>query len=62
MKDADGDPILMLNIFAQNLKLHLASWNVQGDKTNEEERTLRAVREQCNADTASTARILGWNT
>jgi hypothetical protein len=35
MRNADGDPILMLNIFAQRLKLHLASWNVQGDKTNE---------------------------
>jgi len=35
MKDANGDPILMLNIFAQNVKLFLASWNVQGDKTNE---------------------------
>jgi hypothetical protein len=35
MKDANGDPILMLNVFAQSLKLHLASWNVRGDKTNE---------------------------
>ena len=35
MKDEDGNPILMLNVFAQKLKLHLASWNVQGDKTNE---------------------------
>ena len=35
MKDADGNPILMLNVFAQTLKLHLASWNVHGDKTNE---------------------------
>jgi hypothetical protein len=34
-KDENGDPILMLNIFAQKLKLHLASWNVKGDKTNE---------------------------
>ena len=34
-KDENGDPILMLNVFAQKLKLHLASWNVQGDKTNE---------------------------
>ena len=25
----------MLNVFAQKLKLHLASWSVQGDKTNE---------------------------
>jgi hypothetical protein len=35
MKDANGDPILMLNVFAHTLKLHLASWNVRGDKTNE---------------------------
>jgi hypothetical protein len=35
MKDANGDPILMLNVFAQTLKLHLAHWNVHGDKTNE---------------------------
>jgi hypothetical protein len=35
MKDANGDPLLMLNVFAQQVKLHLASWNVQGDKTNE---------------------------
>jgi len=35
MKDAEGNPILMLNVFAQTLKLHLASWSVQGDKTNE---------------------------
>jgi hypothetical protein len=35
MKDANGDPILLLNVFAQRLKLHLASWNVRGDKTNE---------------------------
>jgi hypothetical protein len=35
MKDANGDPILMLNVFAHTLKLHLASWNVHGDKTNE---------------------------
>ena len=35
MKDENGDPILMLNIFAQTLKLHLASWSVHGDKTNE---------------------------
>jgi len=25
----------MLNVFAQKLKLHLASWSVHGDKTNE---------------------------
>ena len=35
MKDDDGDPILMLNVFARNLKIHLASWSVCGDKTNE---------------------------
>jgi hypothetical protein len=35
MKDENGDPILMLNVFAQKLKLHLASWSVHGDKTNE---------------------------
>ena len=35
MKDEEGNPILMLNVFAQTLKLHLASWSVDGDKTNE---------------------------
>jgi hypothetical protein len=35
MKDENGDPVLMLNVFAQTLKLHLASWSVHGDKTNE---------------------------
>jgi hypothetical protein len=35
MKDVDGNPIRMLNVFAQHLKLHLASWSVDGDKTNE---------------------------
>jgi hypothetical protein len=35
MKDAEGDPIHMLNVFAHTLKLHLASWSVKGDKTNE---------------------------
>ena len=34
-KDEEGNPILMLNVFAQRLKLHLASWSVDGDKTNE---------------------------
>ena len=34
MKDAEGNPILLLNVFAQTLKIHLASWNVQDDKTN----------------------------
>jgi hypothetical protein len=35
MKNENGDPLLMLNVFAQQLKLHLASWDVRGDKTNE---------------------------
>ena len=35
MKDENGDPIHMLNVFAQTYKLHLASWSVKGDKTNE---------------------------
>jgi hypothetical protein len=35
MKDADGDPILMLNIFAHNIKVTLMSYDVKGDKTNE---------------------------
>jgi hypothetical protein len=35
MTDDNGDPILMLNVFAQTVKLHLASWSVHGDKTNE---------------------------
>jgi len=35
MKDADGNPIHMLNVFAQCLRVHLASWEVHGDKTNE---------------------------
>jgi hypothetical protein len=35
MKDANGKPILMLNVFAHTLKVHLASWSVKGDKTNE---------------------------
>jgi hypothetical protein len=35
IKDANGNPILMLNVFAHTLKIHLASWSVKGDKTNE---------------------------
>jgi len=35
MKDANGNPILMLNVFAHTLKVHLASGSVKGDKTNE---------------------------
>jgi len=35
MKDADGDPLLMLNIFLHNVKISLMSLSVRGDKTNE---------------------------
>jgi hypothetical protein len=35
MKDDHGDPILMLNIFAHNIKVTLMSYSVHGDKTNE---------------------------
>jgi len=35
MKDADGDPILMLNIFAHDIKVTLMSHSVHGNKTNE---------------------------
>ena len=34
-KGKDDEPTHMLNVFAQTLKLHLASWQVNGDKTNE---------------------------
>jgi len=30
IKDANGNPILMLNVFAHTLKVHLASWSVKG--------------------------------
>jgi hypothetical protein len=35
MKNADGDPIQMLNIFVHNLKVALTSLDINGDKTNE---------------------------
>jgi hypothetical protein len=35
MKDEKDNPILMLNIFAQKLKVQLLSYSVHGDKTNE---------------------------
>ena len=35
MKDENGEPLHMLNVFAHSLKLHLASLSVKGDKTNE---------------------------
>jgi hypothetical protein len=35
MKNADGDPILLLNILAHNIKVTLADYDVRGDKTNE---------------------------
>ena len=34
-KDEEGNPIHMLNVFAHKLKLHLASWDVKEDNTNE---------------------------
>jgi hypothetical protein len=33
--DADGHPILMLNVFVHDLKVTLNQWSVRGDKTNE---------------------------
>ena len=33
--DANGDPILLLNVFAHNVKVTLNQWSVNGDKTNE---------------------------
>ena len=35
MKDDKGDPLLMLNIFAHNVKISLIDYSVHGDKTNE---------------------------
>ena len=35
MKDDNGEPIHMLNVFAHTVKQHLAGWSVHGDKTNE---------------------------
>jgi len=35
MRDANGDPLLMLNIFAHDLKVTLMDYSVRGDKTNE---------------------------
>ncbi|MDR0521558.1 MAG: hypothetical protein LBH00_06865, partial [Planctomycetaceae bacterium] len=35
MKGKNGNPILMLNVFAQKAKTCLAGWSVNGDKTNE---------------------------
>jgi hypothetical protein len=33
--DANGKPVLMLNVFLQRVKLTLDQWSVNGDKTNE---------------------------
>ncbi len=33
--DANGDPLLLLNVFAHELKVTLADYSVRGDKTNE---------------------------
>jgi hypothetical protein len=35
MKNADGDPFLILNIFVHNIKVTLMNYDVHGDKTNE---------------------------
>lgn len=35
--DADGDPIQMLNVFAQELKVCLGQWPLDGDKSTEPE-------------------------
>jgi len=35
MKDENGDPLLMLNVFVHDLKVTLNQWSVRGDKTNE---------------------------
>jgi hypothetical protein len=35
MKDENGDPLLLLNIFAHELKVTLMDYSVRGDKTNE---------------------------
>jgi hypothetical protein len=35
MKDENGDPLLMLNIFVHDLKVTLMDYSVRGDKTNE---------------------------
>ena len=35
MKDADGDPIQMLNVFIHDVKVTLMSYDIGGDKTNE---------------------------
>jgi hypothetical protein len=35
MKDGEGDPLHMLNIFAHNIKVTLMEYDVKGEKTNE---------------------------
>jgi hypothetical protein len=35
MKDENGDPLLMLNVFAHELKVTLMDYSVRGEKTNE---------------------------
>ena len=35
MKDDNGDPLMLLNVFAHNLKVTLIDYSVHGDKTNE---------------------------
>jgi hypothetical protein len=47
MTDENGEMILMLNVFAQQIKLHLASWEVHGDKTNEPGCLMKHLKELC---------------
>lgn len=35
MRDENGDPLLLLNVFAHDLKVTLMDYSVRGDKTNE---------------------------
>jgi len=66
MKDENGDSLLMLNVFAQTVKLHLASWtvltNIALSLTRllwQDERTLREVHEKCLTDPRLVAKRIG---
>ena len=54
MKDANGKPILMLNVFTHTLKVHLASWSVKGEKT------IKEIRERCAAKPMEPALKIGY--
>jgi hypothetical protein len=43
--NAEGDPIRMLNVFAQDLKVCLGQWPLQGDKSTEPEVLKAHLRE-----------------